>query len=143
MSQRFLRFNLVGIVGFVLQIGTLALLIRADVHYLAATALAVEVAILHNFLWHERWTWRDRPAEGRSRLGRLLRFHLLNGSVSLVGNLVLMRVLVGALGLPALLANLIAVLACAMANYAASDRVVFLEDRGPAPITPSDSPTEA
>ena len=126
MGARFFRFNLVGVAGFVLQIATLGLLLGAGVHYLVATALAVEVAILHNFLWHERWTWKDRPAEGRSRLGRLARFHLLNGTVSLAGNLILMRVLVGALGLPALLANLIAVLACALANFAASDRAVFL-----------------
>ena len=126
MGVRFVRFNLVGVAGFVLQIAALALLLRAGVHYLVATALAVEVAILHNFFWHERWTWRDRPAGGRSRLARLARFHLLNGSVSLGGNLIVMRVLVGALGLPALLSNLLAVLACALANYAASDRVVFL-----------------
>ena len=32
------------------------------VHYLVATAIGVEAAILTNFLWHDRWTWRDRPA---------------------------------------------------------------------------------
>ena len=129
MTKRLFRFNLVGVAGFVLQIAILALLLRAGLHYLAATVLAVEAAILHNFAWHERWTWRDRPASGRTRLGRLGRFHLLNGAVSLGGNLILMRVLVGALGLPALLANLIAVLACSLANFAASDRAVFLGAR--------------
>ena len=132
MSQRFIRFNLVGAIGFALQFAVLAILLRAGMHYLAATALAVEAAILHNFAWHERWTWRDRPASGRERLGRLGRFHLVNGLVSLVGNLAIMRLLVGALGMPALPANLIAVLACAFANYAASDRVVFLSAGDPA-----------
>jgi putative flippase GtrA len=122
---RFLRFNLVGIAGFVLQIGMLALLVYLGVHYLAATALAVETAVLHNFLWHERWTWRDRPADGRGRLARLWRFHALNGTVSLVGNLLLMRLFVGAFGVPAVPANLASVLACAAINFAASDRLVF------------------
>jgi len=126
MSQRFLRFNLVGVAGFVLQIAALALLLRADMHYLAATVLAVEAAVLHNFAWHERWTWRDRPASGTARLGRLGRFHMLNGLVSLVGNLAVMRLLVGTVGMAALPANAIAVLACALVNYAASDRIVFL-----------------
>jgi putative flippase GtrA len=90
-----------------------------------ATALAVEITILHNFAWHERWTWKDRPAGGQVRRGRLWRFHALNGSVSLAGNLLLMGGLVGTLGLSPIPANLVAVLACAMLNFVASDRVVF------------------
>lgn len=123
--MRFLRFNGVGAVGFALQLGVLAALLYLGVHYLVATAFAVEAAILHNFAWHERWTWRDRRATGRSRLTRLLRFHALNGSVSLVGNVALMRVLVGTFGIPAIPANLLAVLACSLVNYLASDRLVF------------------
>ena len=123
--MRFLRFNGVGVAGFALQLALLAALLFAGFHYLVATALAVEAAVLHNFAWHERWTWRDRPATGRSRLARLWRFHALNGLVSLVGNVALMRVLVGAFGMPAIPANLIAVLACSLVNYLASDRLVF------------------
>jgi dolichol-phosphate mannosyltransferase len=122
---RFVRFNAVGVVGFLLQMAVLWLLVRAGVHYLLATALAVECAVLHNFLWHERWTWKDRPATGRVRLGRLARFHALNGMVSLIGNLMLMRGLVGVLGMPVLAANLIAVSICALVNFAASERAVF------------------
>src|SRR3981081_916870 len=107
---RFLRFNGVGVVGFALQLGVLALLLRLGLQYLAATALAVEVTILHNFAWHERWTWKDRPAGAAARWGRLWRFHALNGAVSLAGNLILMRALVGGLGMAPVPANLIAVL---------------------------------
>ena len=123
--MRFLRFNGVGVAGFVVQLLVLAALLRLEIHYLAATALAVEAAVLHNFFWHERWTWADRPANGRARLARLGRFHALNGTVSLVGNLVLMRVFVGAFGVPAIPANLLSVLSCAAVNYFGSDRVVF------------------
>jgi putative flippase GtrA len=128
---RLFRFNGVGIIGFVLQCAVLALLLRAGIHYLAATALAVEAAVLHNFLWHESWTWADRPAAGGGRLRRLWRFHALNGAVSLGGNLLLMRLLVGVLGFPSVPSNAVAVLACAAINFMASDRVVF-EVRGPA-----------
>ena len=122
---RFLRFNGVGIAGFALQVGVLASLLYAGLHYLAATALAVETAILHNFLWHEHWTWRDRPTGGRGRLTRLGRFHALNGVISLVGNLLLMRLFVGTFGMPAIPANVAAVLTCSVFNYFASDRLVF------------------
>lgn len=123
--DRFIRFNGIGAIGFALQLGLLALLIQLGLHYVLATALAVEAAVLHNFLWHERWTWSDRPAVGTARLDRLWRFHALNGLVSLAGNLVLMRLLVGACGLPPLAANACAVLACSLVNFTASDRAVF------------------
>ena len=125
MSPRFLRFNGVGVAGFALQITLLTVLVYLGVHYLVATALAVEAAVLHNFFWHERWTWADRPAGGRARLLRLGRFHALNGVVSLVGNLALMRLFVGTFGIPAIPANLLSVLACAAVNYFGSDRIVF------------------
>lgn len=132
-GSRFLRFNGVGVLGFALQLGLLALLLRVGVHYLAATAVAVELTILHNFQWHERWTWSDRPAGGRhpstglraGRLRRLGRFHAANGLLSLAGNLILMRVLVGVVGMPPVPASFLSVLACALVNFAASDRFVF------------------
>ena len=137
---RFLKFNGVGAIGFALQLGVLALLLRLGVHYLAATAIAVELTILHNFFWHERWTWRDRTsdapisttaapgpssASAAGRLARLGRFHAANGVISLAGNLILMRLFVGPLGMPPIPANLLAVLACALINFTASDRLVF------------------
>jgi dolichol-phosphate mannosyltransferase len=123
--MRFWRFNAVGALGLGVQLAVLALLVRSGLHYLPATALAVEGAVLHNFVWHERWTWRDRPATGSTRLTRLARFHLLNGSVSLLGNLFLMHVLVGVAGVDPLGANVAAVVVCAIVNFAAADALVF------------------
>jgi putative flippase GtrA len=94
--------------------------------YLLATVLAVEAAILHNFVWHERYTWRDRGrVSSRESLARLVRFHLTNGVVSLVGNALAMRWLVGEMHLPVIPANLIAITACWLLNFVLSDRVVF------------------
>ena len=122
--MRFARFNAVGVLGFAVQLAVLAVLVRAGAHYLVATGLAVEAAILHNFAWHERWTWRDRqPRLGINR--RLLGFHVVNGGVSLAGNLMLMPLLVGQLGLEVVPANLIAVVACAGVNFIGADRLVF------------------
>jgi putative flippase GtrA len=122
---RFLRFNGVGLLGFAVQLAVLGALIHLRLHYLAATAVAVEVAVLHNFAWHERWTWRDRAAVPGSGARRLWRFHASNGVISLAGNLVLMRLLVGVLNLPPIAGNLLAVVLCSLLNFAASDRFVF------------------
>ena len=58
---RWCKFNLVGAVGILVQFGVLFLLKSLlHVNYLAATGLAVEAAVVHNFFWHERFTWADR-----------------------------------------------------------------------------------
>ena len=63
LFQRWIRFNGVGALGSGLQLALVALLVRAaGVHYLWATAAGIEAAVLHNFCWHECWTWRDRRA---------------------------------------------------------------------------------
>ncbi len=101
----------------VVQLGALGLINRwTGGHYLAASAMAIELAVLHNFIWHVHYTWRDRR-DGSTVLSRLLRFHLSNGLVSMMGNLVLMRVLVHELRLPVLVANGIGILCCSVVNF--------------------------
>jgi putative flippase GtrA len=112
--------------GTGLQLTVLASLTGlAGLHYLVATALAVETAILHNFLWHELWTWGDRAREGQGFL-RLVRFNTTTGLVSLLGNLLFMRFFVGELSMHTLAANLGSIACCASLNFLLSDRVVFV-----------------
>jgi putative flippase GtrA len=124
--MRWLKFNAIGIAGAALQLWVLHLFIRAGVGYLSATALAVEAALLHNFAWHQRYTWSDRPTEDLPAvMGRLIRFHLSNGTVSIVGNVLLMRWLVGGFRVNVTVANLIAILVCSLVNFLLGDRFVF------------------
>ena len=130
-ALRWMKFNLVGATGILVQLGVLATLKSiAGLDYLAATALAVEAALLQNFIWHQRWTWSDRPNGNgwRSAAGRLLRFNFTTGGVSIVSNLLVMRLLVGGLGLPYLPANLIAIAVTSVANFLLADRLVFLPE---------------
>lgn len=121
---RWLKFSAVGSTGIAVQLLTLTLLLRfSGVHYLAATALAVEASVLHNFIWHRRWTWADRNAGSATAM--LVRFNLTNGALSLFGNLLFMWLLVGSAGLNARLANVITIGVCALANFFLSDRFVF------------------
>ena len=124
MILRWLKFNAVGAVGLAVQLGVLWLLERvAGVQYLLATVLAVEVAVLHNFVWHQLWTWRGRPKESVWR--RLLRFHLANGLVSLVANFGLMALFVGGLGLRVMPANLLSVGLAGLLNFGLAEVWVF------------------
>jgi len=120
---RFLRFNLVGLLGVFLQLVVLALLNRIfPAHYLLTSTLAVELTILHNFVWHTRYTW---PEASRNLLPQLLRFHVSNGLISLLGNLFLMRLFVHYIHLPVILANALAIAFCGLANFHIAHLWVF------------------
>ena len=122
---RWCKFNLVGAMGMVVQLGTLALLNRmAHEHYLLATGATVELTLLHNFVWHQHVTWGDRR-ERRAIPGWLVRFHVSNGLVSMGGNLALMRVLVRQAHVPVLPANGLAILACSIVNFWLGDEWAF------------------
>jgi len=121
------KFNAVGAIGILVQLGTLSFL-AAGMHfnYLAATAVSVEAAILHNFLWHERFTWKDRAQiDSYGSLARLLKFNLTTGVISMAGNVLLMRVFVGWIGLHYFIANLLTIASCYITNFFVSDRIVF------------------
>lgn len=124
---RWLRFNLVGAGGVLVQLGLLEAWMHFSLgNYLLGTVVAVEAALVHNFGWHCVFTWRERPAMNRSVfVARAVRFHLSNGAVSLVGNLVMMQVLVGVLGSPVLVANIASIVVCSVVNFLLGDRWVF------------------
>jgi putative flippase GtrA len=123
---RWLKFNAVGLLGVGVQLTALTLLTQAaGVHYLIATPLAVETAVLHNFCWHECYTWRDCTRAKVGRWRRLVRFHVTNGLLSLVANVLLMRLLAGVLHLPVVAANLLCIVTCSFANFVMSHLLVF------------------
>jgi putative flippase GtrA len=150
LQKRFGRFSAVGLMGAVIQ---LLLLYFATKEFglpsVAAMPVAAEIALLHNFIWHERFTWRDRgllratPGLGdrnqesedrrtaaRSSAGdiawRLWRFHIASGLVSLGGNTVAMYFLVERLEVPAMPAAVAAMVLCSVVNFLATDRWVYV-----------------
>ena len=121
------KFNLVGAVGMAVQLGALALINRlAPGHYMLATAAALEITLLHNFVWHLHYTWRDRRCRS-ALIGQLIRFHLSNGMVSMIGNLALMPVLVEGARIPVVAANAIAILCCSIVNFLLGDLWAFAQ----------------
>jgi len=127
LLRRWLKFSSVGALGIGVQLAVLSCLVQlGGMSYLAATTLAVEVTIVHNFLWHERWTWADRlTSGGRGWIRRLVQFNLTTGAASIAGNLLFMRLFVGTLGIHFLVANLMTIATCSILNFLASDRLVF------------------
>ena len=126
--HHWIKFNVVGVLGFALQSSALFVMTHTahGFSYLAATAIAVELAVLNNFIWHQRWTWNDRPSTTRiETLRRLAKFNITSGLFSMAGNLILMGILVGRLGLPVTGANVVSVATCSICSFVLADRIAF------------------
>jgi putative flippase GtrA len=124
--ERFARFNAVGALGIGVQLTGLWVLVELwGVNYALATPAAVALAIVHNFFWHQRWTWSDRRTHGAGAALAFARFVGTSGAVSILGNFAVTLVLVSGAGLGPLIANPIAIAACGLINFAMSSRFVF------------------
>src|SRR5262245_41304223 len=103
VRTRWARFASVGMMGFAVQLALVHVLTGvAGIDYLVSVVIAVEAAILHNFIWHERWTWRDRvTGAGREAVyARLVRFNVAAGLISILGNVGFTALFVELVGAP-------------------------------------------
>ena len=80
--ERFLRFSVVGVIGAIVDLGTLTLLQAtllppsSKFYVELATAIAFLVAVVNNFLWNRYWTYPD--SRTRSIRRQLAQFTLVN-----------------------------------------------------------------
>ena len=83
--ERFLKFAVVGVIGFIVDMGTLIILQAtilpavSDLNVIIATSIAFMAAIISNFLWNRFWTYPD--SRSRSVRTQMLQFTF----ISLVG----------------------------------------------------------
>jgi putative flippase GtrA len=123
-TARLLPFSVVAGLGFIVQLGAVTALTRCGWSEAVSMAVAVECAVLHNFAWHERWTWRDRRGAG-TWIPRLVAFHAANGITSIAANVALVGLLARWTTLGLTVRTVIAVCLTGLVNYAAADRLVF------------------
>jgi dolichol-phosphate mannosyltransferase len=95
----FIRFCVVGASGVVVDMAVLIGIVSLappPINLMAAKVCAAELAIVSNFLWNDRWTFRAQPgARPRcSALRRFLRFNLICFGGLLVSAFVLNRLAV-------------------------------------------------
>lgn len=103
--NRLLKFILVGLSGLLVNSGVLYIGHEiGQLPLVVASALAVETAIVNNFLWNNLWTYSQRHFATR----RFLKFNLVSLS-GLVLTVAMLHAFVQWLGLHYLLANALAV----------------------------------
>ena len=119
------KFAFVGALGVLVNLGLLFLLsAAAGLPRGPAWFLAVEASVLHNFIWHQTFTWRDRREAGAGAwLRRATTFHLsVAGTVAINGTLFGFLSIAGA---PLILAGLAGIVGAAVFNFVVGDRWVF------------------
>ncbi|AGY56719.1 glycosyltransferase [Gloeobacter kilaueensis] len=118
--QRFLRFGLVGVSGVLVNLAALWFFKEVEALPLwLAGCLAVEMAIVSNFVLNDAWTFRseaERAPGLQPWLGRLWRFNVICG-VGAVINVACLLLLTNLLGLYYLVAQLVAVAVSTLWNY--------------------------
>ncbi len=105
-------------------------MLRLRVNYLVATAIALEAAVLHNYIWHCRWTFSTKDGAA-VQAGSIWRFHLSNGLGALLCNLALMRVFTGSMGFKPIPSNLAAITLTSFLNFTLASKWVFSPSKSP------------
>ena len=121
---KFIKFNVVGLSGVLVNEGLLLTLVYEGVYYLRADAVAIEAAILSNFFLNDYWTFRDRR-HGHI-IVRLLKFNALM-VVGLVVNLVILYALTAYLGVNYAVSNLFGIAVAFLLRYWLSVRFTWIK----------------
>jgi putative flippase GtrA len=111
--------------GFLVQMAVLFVLTERAVPLPAAVAVAVELAILHNFFWHERWTFTGRRFGPEGRLRRWWQFNAAAAVTSVTGNVLITGAVLAWIPVSTIAANAIAVALIGVLNFLLADRWVF------------------
>jgi dolichol-phosphate mannosyltransferase len=121
--RSFIKFSIVGASGVVVNEGLLIAFLSIGIYLLYASAAAIEISILTNFVMNDLWTFRDR------RSGHLaVRLAKFNGLMlaGLVVNLLVVDVGTLYFGIAAAIANLVGIGAAFFLRYALSVKYAWM-----------------
>jgi putative flippase GtrA len=127
LLKKWMRFNAIGTMGVCVQVAFLFVL-KTFLHlnYLLATLFAVQFALIHNFFWHLRWTWKETAGGTKwQAFRRFVKYNSSTGTLSILGNLGFTSLFVQMVHLPYLICNLMAIGACNIANFLLARNFVF------------------
>jgi dolichol-phosphate mannosyltransferase len=121
-SRSFLKFCLVGALGFVVNEGLLWIFKeRVGLHYILSAVISIEASILFNFSLNDFWTFRNRKRLGNNILTRALKYNLICviGSAFNLGILTLMT---EGFGVYYLISNMVGMVVAVLWNYGGSTK---------------------
>ena len=108
------RFAVVGSSGYVVNLVVFSLAVHGlDAHYRAAATAAFVVAVANNFWWNRHWTFRAHEGHAGHQSARFLVVSLL----AFAFNLLVLELLIGGLGAPAVPAQALAIIAATPLSF--------------------------
>ena len=94
------------------------------VRLIPASVMAIEIAIIHNFIWYRSWTWRDRPNKPPF-FQQLIKYNIATGAVDFLGNVSVLWILATFLNIHYLLANILGMIAPPFIKFWLNEKVIF------------------
>ena len=114
--EDFMKYSLVGVSGVFVNLGLYLFLTRYyEISELVAPLIAIESALISNFILNNFWTFGKRITQSRIRV-KFVKFHLVSGFSALI-NYSAFLTLFMVFGLYDILANLIGIGLAAIVNY--------------------------
>ena len=114
--EDFMKYSLVGVSGVFVNLGLYFLLTRYyEISELVAPLIAIESALISNFILNNFWTFGKRITQSRIRV-KFVKFHLVSGFSALINYSAFLTLFL-VFGLYDILANLIGIGLAAIANY--------------------------
>ena len=114
--EDFMKYSLVGVSGVFVNLGLYLFLTRYyEISEVVAPLIAIESAMISNFILNNFWTFGKRITQSRIRV-KFIKFHLVSGLSALI-NYSVFLILFLVFGLFDILANLIGIGLAAIVNY--------------------------
>lgn len=135
IGHQFLRYSLVGVVGFIIDASVLLALLAAHAGVLSARAFSYLIAASCTWLLHRRWTFQDRSNDRARQWAHFIAMGSFGGAVNYgVYAILVLYVRDAAPIYPAFAAGVGAICGLAI-NFLISKNVVFEATRAP-PLRP-------
>ena len=114
--EDFIKYSLVGVSGVFVNLGLYLFLTRYyEISELVAPLIAIESALISNFILNNFWTFGNRITQSRIRV-KFVKFHLVSGFSALINYSAFLTLFL-VFGLYDILANLIGIGLAAIVNY--------------------------
>ncbi len=114
--EDFMKYSLVGVSGVFVNLGLYLFLTRYyEISEVVAPLIAIESALISNFILNNFWTFGKRITHSRIRV-KFIKFHLVSGLSALINYSVFLTLFL-VFGLFDILANLIGIGLAAIVNY--------------------------
>jgi dolichol-phosphate mannosyltransferase len=125
------KFLLVAWLGMFVNTGYLYLFKGVlGIRIIPASLMAIEIAIIHNFIWFRHWAWKDRQQKYHQPFFKqLFKYNIATGLVDLFSNVTILWVLSTFFHVHYLLANICGMIAGPFIKFWLNDKFIFREKR--------------